>query len=343
MTTRCEFYQSHLDEVSRSFAFCIAQLKSPLKEWVGLSYLLLRVLDTIEDSHWASPAEKLKAFAAFDHALSTNSLTPLLPALEAQVPLSELNLYKDFPILIQDFYLLPIAVQSSIRSTALNMSRGMQYFSLKYPHQELRLNSLKEVNQYCFFVAGVIGELLTQLIRNFSENQNLPQKLMTNSIRFGLCLQKINILKDQKEDESQGRHLVPNRNELIQSFTEDAQGAILYLTQIPVHLKEYRLFCAWSLFLGISSLTWIQSHWMQNLATKLPRKMTQILLSKVENIIDDNQKLVHFFQDSIRTLTKTHPAQTALPIKADELAGTWLMQVYSGELKQRELLELGLI
>ena len=47
-----EFYQKHLDRVSRSFAFCIAKLDSPFREWTSLSYLLCRVLDTVEDSSW---------------------------------------------------------------------------------------------------------------------------------------------------------------------------------------------------------------------------------------------------------------------------------------------------
>ena len=44
------FYQTHLDRVSRSFAFCIKKLESPLRQWVSLAYLLCRVLDTVEDS-----------------------------------------------------------------------------------------------------------------------------------------------------------------------------------------------------------------------------------------------------------------------------------------------------
>ena len=49
------FYQTHLDRVSRSFAFCIKKLESPLRQWVSLAYLLCRVLDTVEDSIWESP------------------------------------------------------------------------------------------------------------------------------------------------------------------------------------------------------------------------------------------------------------------------------------------------
>src|SRR5204862_458636 len=45
-----EFYQGHLDAVSRSFALCIPQLAAPFRQHVALSYLLLRVLDTVEDA-----------------------------------------------------------------------------------------------------------------------------------------------------------------------------------------------------------------------------------------------------------------------------------------------------
>ena len=48
-----EFYQRHLDGVSRSFALCIPQLDQPFQERVALSYLLLRVLDTVEDAPFA--------------------------------------------------------------------------------------------------------------------------------------------------------------------------------------------------------------------------------------------------------------------------------------------------
>src|SRR3954464_11438031 len=69
MATKADFYQSHLDRVSRSFAFCIRQLPSPLKEWVGLSYLLCRVADTIEDAPWESSLAQFEVFERFDQAL----------------------------------------------------------------------------------------------------------------------------------------------------------------------------------------------------------------------------------------------------------------------------------
>src|SRR6267378_3105507 len=60
-----EFYQRHLDAVSRSFALCIPQLDQPLRDQVALSYLLLRVLDTVEDAPFADRALQQRQFTAF--------------------------------------------------------------------------------------------------------------------------------------------------------------------------------------------------------------------------------------------------------------------------------------
>ena len=61
-----DFYQSHLNRVSRSFAFCIQKLDPPLRQWVSLSYLLCRVLDTVEDSLWSSVALRSGQYEDFE-------------------------------------------------------------------------------------------------------------------------------------------------------------------------------------------------------------------------------------------------------------------------------------
>ena len=60
-----DFYQNHLNKVSRSFAFCIPRLEGNLREWIGLSYLLCRLLDTVEDALWTSHEEQLRSFEMF--------------------------------------------------------------------------------------------------------------------------------------------------------------------------------------------------------------------------------------------------------------------------------------
>ena len=62
-------YQNHLNRVSRSFAFCIERLEGDFREWVGLSYLLCRILDTVEDAPWPSRQDREQAFARFEDFL----------------------------------------------------------------------------------------------------------------------------------------------------------------------------------------------------------------------------------------------------------------------------------
>ncbi|MES3038390.1 MAG: squalene/phytoene synthase family protein, partial [Bdellovibrionota bacterium] len=66
-------YQTHLNRVSRSFALAITFLENPLQEWVSMSYLLCRILDTIEDAPWPQDfsVDALSAYQQFKNFLET--------------------------------------------------------------------------------------------------------------------------------------------------------------------------------------------------------------------------------------------------------------------------------
>jgi hypothetical protein len=165
-------------------------------------------------------------------------------------------------------------------------------------------------------------------------------KIYVQAIHFGLFLQKINILKDQLADEKEGRQLVPSRSELIASLRLNAQGAVEYLVAIPLEEKGYRLFCAWSLFLGLASISWIQKSWILRILEKIPRSITMKLLANVEVIIDDNVALLKQFQEFVQTLPTLEKN-----ISADQVP--WIsyekfQELYSGRLSFEELSEIGL-
>lgn len=336
---QASYYQSHLDQVSRSFAFCIAQLKSPLREWVGLSYLLFRNLDTIEDAKWQNSQDQNRAYELF-HSLFDNpeNLLKWNLHLPSGLPDAEVKLIKETPKLVQDYYSLPISVQLPLKKSLITMSLGMQHFSQK---KELKLQSLQEVNQYCFFVAGLVGELLTDLVLQLLPPSEQKQELYFSSVQFGIFLQKINVLKDQMTDEKEKRFLVPDRNQLLNSLISDAEGALQYLISLPTAQKEYRLFCAWSLFLGLKSLSFIQNSWLSRVLDKIPRSMTTQLLAQVESLIDDNQALANYFYELTTTLKKpkaTFPQEDGLK-NSDQ----WLLKIYQGQLSTHDLGKLGLI
>ncbi len=332
------FYEQHLNRVSRSFAFCIARLEGDMRDWVSLSYLLCRLLDTIEDAPWDEPAAQTKAFDLFGRFLQELPTEQTVTIWAAAFPLAieegERKLLLDAHRCFQNLHALPEPVKEKIRRPVGAMQRGMRHFTAK-KERGLRLQSLTEVNQYCFFVAGLVGELLTDLVIQRWPTLPVSRRLYLDAHHFGLFLQKINLLKDQDKDEKEGRYLVPSRKELLASLRKDAEGAIRYLQALPLTEKGFRLFCAWSLFLGLASLPWIERSKLLGIFSKIPRLVTEKLLSRVEHLIDDNQALMGLF-------TELFPP-TALPLPpAGALEIPWMKQLYQGVLSQEDFRELGL-
>ncbi len=338
-------YQKHLDEVSRSFSFCIARLKSPLKEWVGLGYLLFRVLDTIEDASWETQDLKNQIFKNFKNALDLEETEIQLIRWNLQFPESipegEKNLVKNLPELLRDFNSLPEPAKKSLKKSLIMMSQGMDFFSNRETDiNRVELKNLTEVNQYCFFVAGIVGEFLTNIIAPSLPQSTLNTELFFNSFQFGLFLQKINLLKDQQTDEKEGRFLVPDRSELLESLAINSEGALNYILTIPATEREYRLFCAWSLFLGLSSLPWIENSFSLKILSKIPRTLTNSLLEKVESVIDDNQALARLFKEKMPI--EISLAETTRSLKRG-FDSNWLTDIYKGPLEINELQELGVL
>lgn len=292
-TERTLFYQEHLDRVSRSFAFCIARLDGALRERVGLSYLLCRVLDTVEDANWASFDEQKLAFERFDLFLRQSPSRAEFEEWQASFPAdlveNEKKLLGDSLRFFRDLHEWPEAVREPLVKLVLSMSGGMKHFMRQKARiGKLVLSTPNEVNRYCFFVAGVVGEMLTRFTG--FEIQSRWSRL-TDAFRFGLFLQKINLLKDQRGDESSGRFLVHSRREVALSLMRDAEGAFRYLLSLPEKETGFRLFCAWSLFLGLASLPWIQKADLEMSNVKIPREEAQKLLVLVEATIHDNSGL----------------------------------------------------
>lgn len=225
-----EFYQTHLNRVSRSFAFCISKLDSPLKAWVGLTYLICRVLDTIEDAAWSKPEAQKTQFDQFDQFLNGNVNPSVVLEWSQKFPMNipdpEKQLLADSSVLLRDLQASPSKVRSVLEPMIRSMSRGMQYFSSRKKGNELHLHNLKEVNQYCFFVAGVVGEALAKLLNLVEPQFQLMKIRVKEAHQFGLFLQKVNILKDQVGDEKEGRFLVPSRKTLLSSLERDLKRGL---------------------------------------------------------------------------------------------------------------------
>ena len=113
-------------------------------------------------------------------------------------------------MLFEDAYALPPAVRTAMFYAIDRMALGMAAYARR--PTPLRLVDLEDVTRYCCFVAGLVGEMLTEL---WAFDSSAPAPRFALAYHFGVFLQKVNILKDQEEDETAGRFLVPDYTSLL--------------------------------------------------------------------------------------------------------------------------------
>ena len=324
-----EFYQRHLDAVSRSFALCIPQLDPPFRDRVALSYLLLRVLDTVEDATFPDHRVQQRLFTTFHKFLQKRPGPAEVEAFRASFPAGlsdgERALLADTEALIEDAHELPAPARKVVLGATARMAQGMAGYARR--GVPLRLLDVEDVCRYCCFVAGLVGELLTRL---WALRGGTPPPML-RAYRFGLFLQKVNILKDQGEDEAVGRFLVPDRRELLASLRGDAEGALAYLTALPREERGYRIFCAWSLMLGAAALAQLDA------PRESRRAETARLLTRTAEIAQDDDALRRQFAALLPGLPEPRPQ---VPADKPESA-SWFVRTLGAPLSIEELIELG--
>ncbi len=345
MSESSKRYQRHLDQVSRSFAFCIAQLREPLRSWVGLSYLLCRYVDTIEDAPWTSSQNQLAAFDAVQAAVVDPSVRGSLELVHAELgrmPIRrvELELIQEARDLLCDLDALPTDVREILTELLLSMIRGMRHFAERKGASGLKLRSVEEVNQYCFFVAGLVGEMLAKLLGHEQSRFLVDSTTLVNAHHFGQFLQKVNLLKDQQIDEKEGRQLLPDRFQVESSALANAECAFDFLESVPTQEVEFRRFCAWSLFLGLESLKLTKNMNPMDGQVKIERSRTLEILNGISELISSPAQL----REAFETELSEHFGSGVTGEKgtSSEPIPAWLGQIYSGELSFAELRFLGL-
>lgn len=326
-----EFYQRHLDAVSRTFALCIPRLDAPFRERVALSYLLLRVLDTVEDAPFADRLLQQRLFNSFRQFLQDRPSPAQVEAFRSGFPASlsdgERALLADTEAFLEDAWELPEDGREVVFSAIDRMALGMAAYARR--PAPLRLLDIEDVCRYCSIVAGLVGELLTRL---WAVGGGTPPRMLL-AYHFGLFLQKVNILKDQAEDEAAGRFLVPDRRDLLASLRADGKGALSYLTSLPRGERGYRTFCAWSLMLGAAALGQLDG------PRQSRRAETLALLGRTAEIAQDDEALRRQFAELLPELPEV---RQRAPVGKPE-ATEWLVRMLGAPLRTEELIELGVL
>jgi len=213
VTTKAyKFCKKILKDVSRSFALTIPMLDEVVRKEVLLTYLQDRLLDNFEDEveklETAEQKELMDCVAALfqPNQADANYYLKIIKnnaGLMDNPALYELTAQADY--LYQTYLELEPEVQK-ISGRWLNiMNQGMQEFLTK------KVRTFADLNDYCYYVAGTVGGFLTELIIYKTNLEgSAKRKLLANFNESGLFLQKVNIIRDIREDlQNRDKHFWP--------------------------------------------------------------------------------------------------------------------------------------
>ena len=278
-----------LQEVSRTFALTIPQLPSGLRDVVGNAYLLCRIADTIEDEPTLAASGKCEFSERFIRVVAGEEppapfAEQLAPRLSDSMLLAERQLVANTPRVLRITQEFSDRQRAALVRCVRIMSHGMAEFQ-QSPGLK-GLDDLPHLDRYCYHVAGVVGEMLTELFCDYSaEIDRHRKKLLQLAVSFGQGLQMTNILKDLWDDRARGACWLPRDvfqqsgfdlhsleadrtnpafrtvlNKLIGLARMHLGNALAFTLLIPRREAGIRRFCLWALGMAVLTLRRIHAH-----------------------------------------------------------------------------------
>ena len=278
-----EFCRDILPAVSRTFALSIRLLPGELGAAVRCAYLLCRIADSIEDEPALAAIDKASLLDAFGDCFDDDDAVNVFVARAADLrgDPAYVRLVRGTNQVFVAYQSLPDRTRGSVRHWVREMIAGMQKFVLLYPHG-IRIQTLNEYKEYCYYVAGTVGYLLTDLWYEYSSSIGAARYgiLRERCRAFAEALQTVNILKDVVRDaEHENSVYIPQElllkngssQELIlapdsvrqncaamATLTrlgwDDLDLATAYLLAIPRRAVSIRIFCALPLLFAYATL-----------------------------------------------------------------------------------------
>jgi farnesyl-diphosphate farnesyltransferase len=345
LTANRAYQERILPHVSRTFALTIPQLPEPLRTAVVNAYLLCRIADTIEDEP-AIPAAETRMFLQRFTAAVTGVENPAPLAQEVARRLSDRTLPAERELVSNMEQVIQVSASLGEQRAAIQrcielMSHGMHQFQ-----QSASLAGLphaSDLDTYCYYVAGVVGEMLTELFCSYSPAIAAQQNALHDlAASFAQGLQMTNILKDFWEDRSRGacwlpqdlfsRHgvalleLTPQNaderfqagmSELIAVAHGHLRNALAYTLLIPARETGIRRFCLWAIGLAVLTLRKIAANPQFTCGAQVKVSRTTVLLTQLctSAVVRDDQLLRFLFERASRGLKSSPAARPAMEVR----------------------------
>lgn len=277
-----------LPKVSRTFALNIKVLRGELYRSVLIAYLFCRAVDTVEDAAQLDPKTKIRMLFEFsrlienkdyqrdhlDEWINNCSIIDGNP--------NDLDLLKNIKRVFNIFDGFRESRRNQIVPSVSKMAKGMAHFQSRFQFGEITpLKNEEDLEEYCYFVAGIVGEMLCNLF--LQKLSYLPESARTimqkNAVSFGLGLQMTNISKDVMADRDRGWSYIPESLITANGLTVDdfhsgksvernlkilekllcktnghLQDALKFTLAIPKTEMSLRLFCIWPLWMAMKTV-----------------------------------------------------------------------------------------
>jgi farnesyl-diphosphate farnesyltransferase len=272
-----------LPGVSRTFALTIPVLPEALAVVMTNAYLLCRIADTIEDDPGLTHEQKSQFHARFVAVVKGSQSAEefardLAPLLSDRVLPAEHDLVRNTPAVMRVTHACSANERAVLTRCVGIMCRGMPEFQR---NKSLRgLEDLDELAEYCYYVAGVVGEMCTELfVLHCPELEPKRELMLRLAVSFGQGLQMTNILKDIWDDRQSGACWLPRSvfgggtpdlerleawhhteafrdglHELVGVGHAHLRNALEYTCMIPKREAGIRRFCLWAIGLAVLTL-----------------------------------------------------------------------------------------
>ncbi|HEX7382629.1 MAG TPA: phytoene/squalene synthase family protein [Nevskiaceae bacterium] len=272
-----------LPGVSRTFALTIPQLPGRLADVVANAYLLCRIADTIEDEPELRGDRKQYFQSLFREVVegrraAAGFARDLVAELSDGTPVAERELVRNTPTVLRVTGGFSMAQRGAISRCIDTMCSGMHSFERRASPRGLA--TVRELDDYCYHVAGVVGEMLTELFcEHLPEIDMHREAMMKLAVSFGQGLQMTNIIKDVWDDHARGVCWYPRDvfsrfgfelaelsrtnhgagfqagvRELVAIAHGHLRGALAYILLLPAREPGVRLFCAWAVGMALLTL-----------------------------------------------------------------------------------------
>ena len=196
-----------VQDVSRTFALTVDVLEEPMSSYICVGYLLCRVADTVEDADHVPPEDQATLLRSYDRALDPDDETTVGEFADEVAPHlpeernADWEVVAEAPRIVATFEALPDDVRRAVTPPARELVSGMADFVERYADEGgLRIRDCAELEEYCHYAAGTVGQLVTNLVTRTDLSDERQELLYDTAEDFGLLLQLVNVAKDVYDD-----------------------------------------------------------------------------------------------------------------------------------------------